>query len=49
MILCGLDPDQYNDTENVIIHAGLASHVGSRRGLGGHEGGDDTAIRKQKE
>ncbi|KAL6720526.1 hypothetical protein ACLMJK_002450 [Lecanora helva] len=45
MILCGLDPQRYNDVENVIIHAGLSSHVGARRGLAGYEGGDNTAVR----
>ena len=46
IVLCGLEPNLYTNTENVIIHAGLASHIGSRRGLSGHEGGDDTALRK---
>ena len=46
MILCGLDPTRYTDTENVIIHAGLSSHIGSQRGLVGYEGGDNTAVRK---
>ena len=46
VILRGLDPNRYDDTENVIVHAGLSSHVGSQRGLAGHEGGDNTAISK---
>lgn len=48
IVLCGLNPNQYTDVENVIIHAGLSSHIGSQRGLTGREGGDDTAIRKPK-
>ena len=46
MVLRGFDPSSYTDTENVIIHAGISSHVGSRRGLSGREGGDNTALRK---
>ena len=46
VVLCGLNPEEYTDTQNVIIHAGLSSHIGSRRGLAGHEGGDNTAVRK---
>jgi len=46
MILCGLDPSRYSDVVNVIIHAGLSSHIGSERGLTGYEGGDNTAVRK---
>ena len=46
MILCGLDPRKYTDVENVIIHAGLSSHIGDKRGLTGHERGDNTAVRK---
>lgn len=47
MILCGLEPNRYTDIENVIIHTGISSHIGSQRGLTGHEGGDNTAVRKQ--
>lgn len=46
MILCGLDPSQYSDSVNVIIHVGLSSHIGSQRGLTGYEGGDNTTVRK---
>ncbi len=49
MVLCGLDPALYTDVENVIIHAGIASHIGSQRGLTGREGGDNTAIRESED
>ena len=44
LIISGLDTSQYNDVENVIIHAGLSSHVGSKRGMPGREGGDNTVL-----
>lgn len=48
IVLCGLNPTLYTDVENVIIHAGISSHIGSQRGLTGREGGDNTAIRELK-
>ena len=44
VILSGLDPARYLDVENVVIHAGLSSHVGSKRGMPGREGGDKTVL-----
>ena len=46
LIISGLDPRRYNDKERVILHAGLSSHVGSKRGMPGREGGDMTVLRK---
>ncbi|KAL9064938.1 MAG: hypothetical protein Q9161_008570 [Pseudevernia consocians] len=43
-ILSGLDPYRYSDFQNVIIHAGLSSHVGSKRGMGGRTGGNHAVI-----
>ena len=45
-ILSGLDPYRYSDYQNVIIHAGLSSHVGSKRGMGGRTGGNNAVIRQ---
>ena len=45
LILSGLDPLQYSDIENVIIHAGVTSHIGSKRAAVGWEGGDNTVLR----
>ena len=47
LIISGLDPRRYNDHERVILHAGLSSHVGSKRGMSGRQGGDKTVLRKQ--
>ena len=44
-ILSGLDPYRYSDFQNVIIHAGLSCHVGSKRGMGGRAGGNNAVIR----
>ena len=46
LIISGLDPRRYNDEERVILHAGLSSHIGSKRGMPGREGGDMTVLRK---
>ena len=46
LIISGLDPRRYNDKERVILHAGLSSHVGSKRGMPGREGGDMTVLRR---
>lgn len=43
-ILSGLDPYRYSDFQNVIIHAGLASHVGSKRGMAGRTGRNNAVI-----
>ncbi|CAF9928420.1 MAG: hypothetical protein ALECFALPRED_004054 [Alectoria fallacina] len=43
-ILSGLDPYRYSDFQNVIIHAGLSSHVGSKRGMGGRTGRHNAVI-----
>ena len=45
-ILSGLDPYRYSDYQNVIIHAGLSSYVGSKRGMGGRTGGKNAVIRQ---
>ena len=47
LIISGLDPRRYNKEERVILHAGLSSHVGSKRGMSGRQGGDKTVLRKQ--
>ena len=44
-IISGLDPYRYSDYQNVIIHAGLSCHVGSKRGMSGRTGGNKTVIR----
>jgi len=41
-----MDPSQYTDVENVIIHAGLSSHIGGKRGMAGREGGDRSVLSK---
>ncbi|KAM0798785.1 hypothetical protein BDR22DRAFT_777651, partial [Usnea florida] len=46
LVISGIDADRYNDRENVIIHAGLSSHVGGKRGMAGREGGDNTVLRQ---
>ncbi len=46
LIISGLDPGRYNDEELVILHAGLSSHIGSKRGMSGRQGGDMTVLRK---
>lgn len=45
-VLSGLDPYRYSDYQNVIIHAGLSSHVGSKRGMAGRTGGKNAVIRE---
>lgn len=45
-VISGLDPFRYSDFQNVIIHAGLSSHVGSKRGMGGRTGGNNAVIRQ---
>ena len=47
LILSGLDPRRYTDKERVILHAGISSHIGSKRGMSGRQGGDKTVLRKQ--
>ena len=44
VILSGLDPSRYSDIGNIIIHAGLSSHVGAKRGMAGREGGDRSVL-----
>ena len=46
LIISGLDPRKYNEEQRVILHAGLSSHIGSKRGMSGREGGDMTVLRK---
>jgi hypothetical protein len=46
LIISGLDTSYYDDVKNVIIHAGLSSHVGSKRGMPGRGGGDRTVLSK---
>ena len=46
LIISGLNPEKYNDEQRVILHAGLSSHIGSKRGMSGREGGDMTVLRK---
>ncbi|KAL9136557.1 MAG: hypothetical protein Q9175_002233 [Cornicularia normoerica] len=45
LVISGLRSSRHNDLENVIIHTGLSSHVGNRRGMAGREGGDNTVLR----
>lgn len=45
LVISGLRSSRHNDIENVIIHTGLSSHVGSKRGMAGREGGDNTVLR----
>ena len=46
LIISGLDPGKYTNEERVILHAGLSSHIGSKRGMSGRQGGDMTVLRK---
>ncbi|KAF2757568.1 Clavaminate synthase-like protein [Pseudovirgaria hyperparasitica] len=33
IVLRGLDPDKYSEADNMIMYAGLTSHIGDRRGI----------------
>lgn len=44
LVISGIESSRYDDRENVIIHAGLSSHVGGKRGMAGREGGDNTVL-----
>ena len=46
LIISGLNPRRYTGKERVILHVGLSSHIGSKRGMPGREGGDMTVLRK---
>ena len=46
LIISGLNPRRYTNEQCVILHAGLSSHVGSKRGMAGREGGDMTVLRE---
>lgn len=44
LVISGLNSSRHNDFENVIIHAGISSHIGNKRGMAGREGGDNTVL-----
>ena len=33
LILRGLNPDKYKPSDNVLLYAGLTTHIGDRRGV----------------
>jgi Taurine catabolism dioxygenase TauD, TfdA family len=43
-LISGLHPGRSSDAQNIISHAGLASHIGDKRAMAGGEGGDKNVL-----
>jgi Taurine catabolism dioxygenase TauD, TfdA family len=43
-LVTGLNPGRLSNVQNVICHAGLASHIGDKRAMAGGEGGDKNVL-----
>lgn len=43
-MISGLKPGGFPDVQNIIAHAGIASHVGDKRAMAGGEGGDTNVL-----